>query len=103
MHFVDQLEEARVFNGAMVAKARGAISSILVIYDFSVFAAIGDSAAAETCFAPSSTLNQRRRASSSTCRTLSRRLVRYVRRSPPCRYLPLSRGASRTLGPDILA
>ncbi|MEJ7820342.1 MAG: methyltransferase [Rubrobacteraceae bacterium] len=35
-------EEARVFNGAMVAKARGAISGILASYDFSGFGRVGD-------------------------------------------------------------
>ncbi len=40
--FAEHPEEARVFNGAMVAKARGAISGILAFYDFSSFAVIGD-------------------------------------------------------------
>lgn len=40
--FAEHPEEARVFNGAMVAKARGAISGILASYDFSDFAMIGD-------------------------------------------------------------
>ncbi len=40
--FAEHPEEARVFNGAMVAKARGAISGILASYDFSGFAMIGD-------------------------------------------------------------
>lgn len=40
--FAGHPEEARVFNGAMVAKARGAISGILASYDFSAFGMIGD-------------------------------------------------------------
>jgi len=40
--FAEHPEEARVFNGAMVAKARGAIMGILASYDFSNFHTIGD-------------------------------------------------------------
>ena len=35
-------EEGRVFNAAMVAKARGAVAGILAAYDFSGFGLIGD-------------------------------------------------------------
>ncbi|MGH3086870.1 MAG: methyltransferase, partial [Rubrobacteraceae bacterium] len=40
--FAGHPEEARVFNGAMAAKARGTISGILASYDFSDFATVGD-------------------------------------------------------------
>lgn len=40
--FAARPEESRVFNGAMVAKARSVISGVLASYDFSDFRMVGD-------------------------------------------------------------